>query len=1191
MHLASERNAFGVFRSYVDIKPTMDPEEELEIKNLCDAPAFLDAIESRRRLNPLQGFGRRLKEGISAMNIFAPFQNVSIFRLMYWQNTGSTTKSAGELDRLVNEVLTAPDFDPNDLKEFRAARELSRLDDDKEEEDEFFPAKDGWRKASIKIPLPKEGVKYSSEDKAPQFEVKGLVYRPLLETIKAAYSDPAAQMYHFIPHKLFWRRQSARQSTSTNPDLTPTPVDDTSTATPPPHSEPSEPSHPSDGPEVEHIRIFSEVYNSDAMLKEDAAIRAQPRSPEDPADLEYAVVPMLFYSDATRLANFGTQSLWPIYLFFGSLSKYVRSKPSAMAAQHLAYMPTLPDGLQDFYKTFYGKSATAATLKFCKRELLQRIWLLLLDKDFMEAYEHGVLLACLRFLAKCPCPRCYIKKNFMSAMGTVADAYRRAKLRIDNTHIQDKISRTRGWMFEQGRGAASAAIERVLETRSLFPNRSAFSERFARFNFNFYAMFVPDLMHEFELGVWKAILIHLLRILHAQGGDTVTEFNHRFRNVPTFGDAIRRFAEDISALKKITARDYEDILQCIIPVFDGLLPEPHNSIVMDMLFELANWHALAKLRLHTEETLTLLENSTQTLSAAVRKFQQTTCRHYDTRELPKEQAARGRRTARTSAKKGAVSATSGKGKSRAEGPKRKELNLCTYKWHSLPDYAATIRQFGPSDGFTTQQGECEHRRVKKFYPRISKKQTAYEIAMQAARERKVQRIHKHVLAVKKRNAEARRREQAAQRAENSSHPIPRRNPALECDLQEELPPSSPTKHHEMSDSDRHWLYLPRWVEHNSDDPAMQEFLPQLKNHLLARVLGRAFDGDEHAFSDKDRTYLRFRQDRIYFHQTLRINYTTYDMRRDQDVINPRTHSDIMVHAHEDDSDTDISSQHPYWYARVIAIFHAYVRFDGSRTPDMQQQDEYQRMEFVWIRWFGRDLETPGGFETRRLHLVGFIGENDTAAFGFLDPKEIIRGVHLIPAGAYGRTRELLAPSPLARRDEDEDEDWVRFYVGMDMFMRFLGGGVGHSNSTPNWVHTKVNTSLTVNDDRIFEPNGDGSERLGPQASNSSLLQEDPDNIAVEDSDDDSDSDSNDDQPLDEEEDDSDAGIEDENDDQPPNEDDRASVEDEVVDYGYASSSSSDPDGSDEEGPEGELEGNGHDVGDDLDDELEGFGHL
>ena len=45
-------------------------------------------------------------------------------------------------------------------------------------------------------------------------------------------------------------------------------------------------------------------------------------------------------------------------------------------------------------------------------------------------------------------------------------------------------------------------------------------------------MFVPDLMHEFELGVWKMMLIHLLRILIAAAGDLIQELNRR--NVSLF---------------------------------------------------------------------------------------------------------------------------------------------------------------------------------------------------------------------------------------------------------------------------------------------------------------------------------------------------------------------------------------------------------------------------------------------------------------------------------------------------------------------------------------------------------------------------------------------------------------------------------------------------------------------------------
>jgi len=42
-------------------------------------------------------------------------------------------------------------------------------------------------------------------------------------------------------------------------------------------------------------------------------------------------------------------------------------------------------------------------------------------------------------------------------------------------------------------------------------------------------MLVVDLMHEFELGVWKAIFTHLIRILHAAapGGHLVAELDRR----------------------------------------------------------------------------------------------------------------------------------------------------------------------------------------------------------------------------------------------------------------------------------------------------------------------------------------------------------------------------------------------------------------------------------------------------------------------------------------------------------------------------------------------------------------------------------------------------------------------------------------------------------------------------------------
>jgi hypothetical protein len=41
-------------------------------------------------------------------------------------------------------------------------------------------------------------------------------------------------------------------------------------------------------------------------------------------------------------------------------------------------------------------------------------------------------------------------------------------------------------------------------------------------------MFVVDLLHEFELGVWKATFTHLMRILFAAGGDAIQILNRRY---------------------------------------------------------------------------------------------------------------------------------------------------------------------------------------------------------------------------------------------------------------------------------------------------------------------------------------------------------------------------------------------------------------------------------------------------------------------------------------------------------------------------------------------------------------------------------------------------------------------------------------------------------------------------------------
>jgi hypothetical protein len=88
------------------------------------------------------------------------------------------------------------------------------------------------------------------------------------------------------------------------------------------------------------------------------------------------------------------------------------------------------------------------------------------------------------------------------------------------------------------------------------------------------------------------------------------------------------------------------------------------------------------------------------------------------------------------------------------------------------------------------------------------------------------------------------------------------------------------------------------------------------------------------------------------------------------------------------------------------------------------------MEFLWVRWFGVIEGHQCGTKIARLPKIGFLEESDPSAFGFLDPSFVIRGCHLIPAFADGRTQDLLTTKSSLGRPAGETDDWAAFYVMM-----------------------------------------------------------------------------------------------------------------------------------------------------------------
>lgn len=178
------------------------------------------------------------------------------------------------------------------------------------------------------------------------------------------------------------------------------------------------------------------------------------------------------------------------------------------------------------------------------------------------------------------------------------------------------------------------------------------------------------------------------------------------------------------------------------------------------------------------------------------------------------------------------------------------------------------------------------------------------------------------------------------------------------------------------------------------------------------------------FTDGDRNGIRVKNNTIYRHRTMRVNYTTYDVRRDYDILNPRSHPFCMTASPEVETNP---VAHPFWYAAVIGVFHAHVQHVGPGAQDLG----WRVMDFLWVRWLGTEPDYASGRCEAKLPKFGFVPDGDDFAFSFLDPACVIRGCHLIPAFVAGRTSELLGHSgPTEARQGGEADDWTNYYVNM-----------------------------------------------------------------------------------------------------------------------------------------------------------------
>ncbi|KAG0695162.1 hypothetical protein DFH29DRAFT_1005685 [Suillus ampliporus] len=605
------------------------------------------------------------------------------------------------------------------------------------------------------------------------------------------------------------------------------------------------------------------------------------------------------------------------------------------------------------------------------------------------------------------------------------------------------VATARDLIYKNNLGVDSTGVELLLKPNSWVPNTNAFLDSLGPFGFNIFVALVVDLLHEVELGVWRMLLVHLLRILTTLNKDLIHEVDRRYRQVPPFGPAtIRRFSSNTSEMLNMAARNFEDLLQCSIPVFDSLFPDTHNKVVINLLFTMSHWHRLAKLRMHSDLTLKILNETTTDLGEQFHLFKEMVCTSYQMQELDREVGVRSRRQAKEAAKRaenvtdlGSASLQSltkavdveglyngynprskvrghpgnrrevsvtendkGKGKEKEKansspdqahdvpGPKqlrrKKSFNIQTYKFHALGDYVASIRLLGTTDSYSTEPGELEHHTPKSRYHRTDRRAFVHQLTQIEHWEARLRRI---------------KQRQSQQSPHVATHEMV----------------SDPQLHHHIGQGEKTYDEFGQYLHDHAGDLAMRDFLPRLKEHILDRLEPGIAESPAEISARSDQ------------HNSILF--------KAQDVVNPRTpHCNIMLLKNRNDN----GHGSEYHYTKVIAIHHVNV----VRLANVY---ESRRIEFLFIQWY--ESVQDHAWDTHTLGHVHFQPLANLNAFGFIDPGVVLRACHIVPAFSRGqRNLGECGISPLAGDKHDWHEYYVNSFVDCDTLMRFhYGLGVGH----------------------------------------------------------------------------------------------------------------------------------------------------
>lgn len=324
-YFETPEDPWGLFRRYhiFPTNPELDVEDNGE-REMFSTPTFPPSRNNTPHRNTFSGADNDEDDESSSSSPIPPspphdipqdelpphypFTNQSIADLINWHYT-QPDRSIESLKALGDKFTKHP-VSEKDFIGFNPKRELKNLDrymkftktiPDLNGLNTIFESKDGWIDGEVHIPVPpppRSRFRNKSEADAPKFTVKNVLHRSLLNVVVAAFQQPHAASFELKPFEQWWRP----------------------------------------GPGEEPVRVSWETYMGSDALKMESEIA---RLPSDPDGLESVVGLIHLWSDSTRPTNFGSHTMWPIYLALGNQTKYERGSPSMGAMHHVAYIPTV----------------------------------------------------------------------------------------------------------------------------------------------------------------------------------------------------------------------------------------------------------------------------------------------------------------------------------------------------------------------------------------------------------------------------------------------------------------------------------------------------------------------------------------------------------------------------------------------------------------------------------------------------------------------------------------------------------------------------------------------------------------------------------------------------------------------------------------------------------------------------------